>query len=74
MTEINEDEEQLFTRYRIEGTIDRHVVVQIRFILEKEREKDRVRDRKQCSLSEVLEMLLRKGIRVWMSEQKVGQE
>lgn len=71
MNEINEDEEQLFSRYRIEGTVDKQVVQQIREILEIERKRAQETDRVPPSLSQVLEMLLRKGVKVWQSEQKV---
>jgi len=71
VNEINEDEEQLFSRYRIEGTVDKQVVQQIREILEIERKRAQETDRVPPSLSQVLEMLLRKGVKVWQSEQKV---
>jgi len=67
---INEDEEQLFSRYRIEDTVDRQVVQQIREILEMERKRAQETDRVPPSLSQVLEMLLRKGVKIWQNEQK----
>jgi len=74
MSGMNEEEEQLFSRYQIAGTIDKQVIEWVREILEVERKKARESDRVPPSLSQTLEMLLRKGIKVWKGEQKSGKE
>jgi len=57
----------------IEDPVNRQVVQQIREILEMERKRARETDRVLPSLSQVLEMLLRKGVKVWQNEQKSGR-
>lgn len=74
MNGVNEEEEQLFSRYRIEGTIDKKVIQEIREILATERKRAQERDRVPPSLSQVLEMLLRKGIKMWKSEETIKKE
>ncbi len=65
-----EDEEtsQLRTRIKVEGTIDRKVFEDFKEILNKEILDAREADRVEPSVSHVLEMLLRKGIRAYRAE------
>jgi len=67
-----EDEEkgQLNTRIKIEGTIDKAVLEEFKRIYELELERAETEDKVQPSVSHVLEMLLRKGIKTYKTERK----
>ena len=66
----DEEKSQLNTRIRLEGTIDRKVFDEFKRIYELEVEKAEVEDKAQPSVSHILEMLLRKGIRTYKAERK----
>jgi len=66
----DEEKSQLNTRIRVEGTIDRKVFDEFKRIYELEVEKAEVEDKAQPSVSHILEMLLRKGIRTYKAERK----
>jgi len=66
------DEErcQLRTRIKIEGTIDRAVFEEFKSVYALEIEKAEAEDRVEPSVSHVLEMLLRKGIKAYKAEKR----
>jgi len=68
---LNEEEKaQLRTRIKIEGTIDKTVFEEFKQILVLEIEKAEAEDKVQPTISHVLEMLLRKGIKTYKRERK----
>lgn len=70
MTLEDEEKSQLNTRIKIEGTIDKAVFDEFKRIYELEIEKAETEDRVKPSVSHVLEMLLRKGIKVCRAERR----
>jgi hypothetical protein len=68
MTLNDEEKAQLRTRIKIEGTIDKTVFEEFKRILALEIEKAEAEDKVQPTVSHVLEMLLRKGIRAYKAE------
>jgi len=66
----DEEKSQLTTRIKIEGTIDKVVFDEFKRIYEVEIERAEVEDKVQPSVSHVLEMVLRKGIRAYKAERK----
>ena len=59
---------QFATRIKIEGTIDKAVFEEFKGIYELEIQKAEAEDRVQPSISHILEMLLRKGIKAYKLE------
>ena len=70
MTLNAEEEGQLRTRIKIEGTIDKRVFDEFKRIYALEIEKAEAEDKVRPGVSHVLEMLLRKGIRAYKVEKK----
>lgn len=70
MTLEDEEKGQLNTRIKIEGTIDKAVLEEFKRIYELELERAETEDKVQPSVSHVLEMLLRKGIKTYKTERK----
>jgi len=70
MTLNDEEKAQLRTRIKIEGTIDKTVFEEFRKILALEIEKAEEEDKVPPSVSHILEMLLRKGIKTYRTENK----
>jgi hypothetical protein len=68
MTLNDEEKSQLRTRIKIEGTIDKTVFEEFKRIYELEIQKAEAEDRAQPSISHILEMLLRKGIKAYKLE------
>lgn len=66
----DEEKRQLNTRIKIEGTVDIAVFEEFKRIYELENEKAQAEDKVQPSVSHILEMLLRKGIRAYKTEKK----
>jgi len=60
----------LETRLKIEGTVDQEVYNKVKEIFHAEIDEAHRNDRPEPSLSWILEMLLRKGIRAWEKERK----
>lgn len=58
------------TRIKIEGTIDKRVFEEFKRVYELEVERAEVEDRVQPSVSHVVEMLLRKGIKAYGNGRK----
>jgi len=70
LTYQDEEKNQLRTRIKIEGTIDRAVFEDFKEILRLELKDARETDRAEPSVSHVLEMLLRKGIKAYKTEKR----
>jgi len=70
MTLEDEEKGQLNTRIKIEGTIDKTVFEEFKRIYALEIEKAKDEDRTEPSVSHVLEMLLKKGIKTYKTEKK----
>ena len=70
MTLNDEEKAQLNTRIKIEGTIDKAVFEEFKRIYQLETQKAATEDKVQPSVSHVLEMLLRKGIKTYGTEKK----
>jgi len=68
----DEEKAQLRTRIKIEGTIDKTVSEDFKEVLRQELLAAREADRVEPSVSHILEMLLRKGIKAYKTEKKVG--
>ena len=60
------------TRVKIEGTVSKSVLQELRHICELEAEKAELEDKVQPTASHVLEMLLRKGIKAYKRQQKTS--
>lgn len=58
------------TRIKVEGTIDRAVFEEFKRIYGLESERAEAEDKVQPTVSHVLEMLLRKGIKAYKMEKK----
>jgi len=56
------------TRIKIEGTIDSAVYDAVHKVLEKEKQKAENEDKRTPNLSEILEMLLRKGLKAYNAQ------
>ena len=67
---IDEEKRQLQTRIKIEGTVDKKVFENFKHVLMLETEKAEAEDRAEPSVSHVLEMLLRKGIKTYYNNKK----
>jgi len=68
-----EEKSQLNTRIKIEGTIDKAVFEDFKEVLRLEMFDARQADRVEPSVSHVLEMLLRKGIKTYKTEKRKAQ-
>ena len=68
MTLNDEEKAQLRTRIKIKGTIDKTVFEEFKRIYELEMANAEVEDKVQPTVSHVLEMLLRKGIRAYKAQ------
>ncbi len=66
----DEERDQLNTKIKVEGTIDKRVFDDFKGILNQERLKAREADRVEPNVSNVLEMLLRKGIKAYKTEKR----
>jgi hypothetical protein len=62
------------TKIKIEGTIDKRVFEEFKRVYVLEVERAEVEDRVQPSVSHVLEMLLRKGIKTYETDKKTGSK
>ena len=67
---VDEEKRQLQTRIKIEGTVDKKVFENFKHVLMLETEKAEAEDRAEPSVSHVLEMLLRKGIKTYYNNRK----
>lgn len=65
MSLAEEEKEQLHTKIKIEGTIDRKVFETLKEIYEIEKREAEAEDKSEPSFSQVLEMILRKGIKAY---------
>jgi len=63
-----EEKAQLHTKIKIEGTIDRLVFASIKEIYESEKREAEAEDKPEPSFSQVLEMILRKGIKQYKTK------
>jgi len=68
MSLAEEEKSQLQTKIKIEGTIDRHVFESIKEVYETEKREAEAEDKPEPSFSQVLEMILRKGIKAYKSK------
>jgi len=68
MSLAEEEKAQLQTKIKIEGTIDRHVFESIKEVYEAEKKEAEAEDKPEPSFSQVLEMILRKGIKAYKSK------
>jgi hypothetical protein len=66
----DEEKSQLNTKIKLEGTIDKRVFDDFKEIMEIELSKARAEDRVEPNVSNILEMLLRKGIRAYKAQRK----
>jgi len=66
----DEEKSQLNTKLKLEGTIDKRVFDDFKEIMEVEMEKARAEDRVEPNVSNILEMLLRKGIKAYRAHRK----
>jgi len=66
----DEEKSQLSTKIKVEGTIDKRVFDDFKEIMEIELDKAREEDRVEPNVSNILEMLLRKGIRAYKAQRK----
>jgi len=66
----DEEKSQLNTKIKLEGTIDKRVFDDFKEIMEIELDKAREEDRVEPNVSNILEMLLRKGIRAYKAHRK----
>jgi uncharacterized protein (UPF0335 family) len=60
------------TRIKIEGTVSKSVLEELRRICKLEAEKAELEDKVQPIMSHVLEMLLRKGIKAYKRQHKIS--
>jgi len=67
MSLSEEEKAQLHTKIKIEGTIDRQVFINLKEVYETEKREAEAEDKSEPSFSQVLEMILRKGIKVYKS-------
>ena len=65
MSLAEEEKEQLHTKIKIEGTIDRKVFETLKDIYETEKREAEAEDKPEPSFSQMLEMILRKGIKAY---------
>ena len=66
----HEEKSQLRTKIKIEGTVDKAVFEDFKNVVRLELLEAQETDRAEPSLSSVLEMLLRKGIKTYRTEKK----
>jgi len=70
MSVNNEDEEEAYsTKLRVEGVVEKDVYEDFKKVYEQECEKAQKEDRGKPSRSEILEMLLRKGLKVYFAKE-----
>jgi len=67
---MSEEKTQLQTRLKIEGTIDKAVFEEFKHILAQEVQQAEIEDKAEPTVSQVLEMLLRKGIKTYKTEKR----
>jgi len=68
MSLAEEEKSQLHTKIKIEGTIDRLVFSSLKEIYESEKKEAEAEDKPEPSFSQVLEMILRKGIKAYKTK------
>jgi len=68
MSLAEEEKAQFHTKIKIEGTIDRHVFESLKEVYEAEKKEAEAEDKPEPSFSQVLEMILRKGIKAYKSK------
>jgi len=66
----DEEKSQLNTKIKLEGTIDKRVFDDFKEIMEIELKRAREEDRAEPNVSNILEMLLRKGIRSYRAQRR----
>ena len=66
----DEEKSQLNTKIKLEGTIDKRVFDDFKEIMETELKRAREEDRAEPNVSNILEMLLRKGIRSYRAQRR----
>jgi hypothetical protein len=66
----DEEKSQLNTKIKLEGTIDKRVFDGFKEIMEIELKRAREEDRVEPNVSNILEMLLRKGIRAYRAQRR----
>ena len=70
MSVNNEDEEKVYsTKLRVEGVVEKDVYEDSKKVYEEECEKALKEDRGKPSRSEILEMLLRKGLKAYFTKE-----
>jgi len=69
-SDLSEEKTQLQTRLKIEGTIDKAVFEEFKHILAQEVQQAEIEDKAEPTVSQVLEMLLRKGIKTYKTEKR----
>jgi len=67
MSLAEEEKAQLHTKIKIEGTIDKQVFANLREIYDAEKKEAEAEDKPEPSFSQVLEMILRKGVKAYKS-------
>jgi len=67
---LDEEKTQLQTRLKIEGTVDKAVFEEFKHVLAQEVQQAEDEDRAEPTVSQILEMLLRKGIKVYKTEKR----
>lgn len=67
---LDEEKSQLNTKIKLEGTVDKKVFDDFKDIMERELVKAQEEDRVEPNVSNILEMLLRKGIRAYRAQRK----
>jgi len=66
----DEEKSQLNTKIKLEGTVDKMVFDDFKKIMQIELDKAREEDRVEPNVSNILEMLLRKGIRAYRAQRR----
>jgi len=66
----DDEQNQLRTKIKIEGTIDKALFEEFKKIYELETAEAEAEDKAQPNVSQILEMLLRKGIKSYKSAKK----
>ena len=70
MSANNEDEEEAYTtKLRVEGVVEKEVYEDFKRVYELECEAAAKNDRSKPSRSEILEMLLRKGLKAYFTKE-----
>lgn len=68
MSLAEEEKAQFHTKIKIEGTIDRQVFMALKEVYEAEKREAEAEDKSEPSFSQVLEMILRKGLKAYKSK------